>query len=484
MAHDLYASWASAEIASMFGEDASCCFADPPGKVAAFAGRESKVVWPHADGVIGIDHPAFKEAGRKIAVEFKRTNEGIHGVLTAIGQAHAYIHKGYSGAAIVIPQEYETLPDAGGYVKGVFDICESTRRVGVFVYRPPDVTSPTPFRNRIAVVRRMQIDSDAPDESTRSYTGSETQWAHVREGSSTPDAFFRFLQTLKLVSAGVVHATLLELPKELVESAASKGADAEKFLTYTSADDLRDVCWREFWLRYVLTPDVAVPWKVVDGRYEVNGAPSGLRRADGTGQSMFFCGRRDSIKDKIVRELNTLSIDEEKAWELFADNIRKRAHSLREDIDSGLEHVGFVDAGGRITESGFRFLEACERSGDSNGELAQGLLASALLRHGQFAALLHYIHYVSEQAFSRDAAAFQDHGSFDQDAYLEFLESEFVNELRVMRTVSKRGGQARKPFQGELAQLRQLRMVGRFRGGVGLVVNWPKVLEYMEISAG
>ncbi len=483
MAHDLHASWASAEIATMFGEDPTCCLAAPPGKLAAFAGRESKVLWPHADGVVGIEHPAFEKEGRKIAIEFKRTNEGIHGILTAIGQAHAYIHKGYSGAAIVIPRKYETLPAASEYVRDVFENCSSTRRVGVFGYEPPDVTSPTPFRNRIVAVRKLEVDHAPPAEETSGYTGSETQWAHVREGSTTPDAFFRFLQTSKLVSAGFANADLSALPAELIASAASKGVDAEKFLTYTSGDDLRDMCWREFWLTYVLTSEVAKPWKIVAGRYQVNAAPTRLLRADGAGPSIFFAGRRDSVKNKLVDRLNSGSVTESEAWRIFADNVRARAHSFREDLDSGVEHVGFVDALGRLTDSGFRFVEACEKSGHSNGELPRGLLASALLRHGQFAALLHYIHYVSERKFGENSIAFQVDGAFSQEKYLLFLESQFVEELRVMRTVSKRGGTARKPFQGELAQLRQLGLARGFRSGVGLEINWPKVLEYMEIPA-
>jgi hypothetical protein len=483
MSHDLHASWASAEIATMFSEDPSCCLASPPGKIAAFAGRESKVVWPHADGVVGVEHPTFSKDGRKVAVEFKRTNEGIHGILTAIGQAQAYLLKGYSGAAIVVPQDYETLARASEYVRDVFENCSGTKRVGVFGYAPPVVTSPTPFRKRIVAVRKMEIDHAPPAKATKSYTGSETQWAHVREGSTTPDAFYRFLQSVKLVSAEVASADLTGLPRELILAAASKGADAEKYLTYTVGDDFRDRCWREFWLRYVLTAEVAKPWKVEGGKYQVNGAATLLRRADGTGNSVFFAGRVDSVKNQVVDELNAGALSEAEAWDRFASNVRNRAHSLREDVDSGLEHVGFIDASGRLTDSGFRFVEACERSGDPNGDHARGLLASALLRHGQFAALLHYIHYVSERQFGKDALSFQVNGEFSQDEYLAFLESEFVKDLKVMRTVSKRGGAARKPFQGELAQLRQLGMVSGFRSGVGLVVNWPKVLEFMEIPS-
>jgi hypothetical protein len=484
MAHDVEAAWASAELAYMFGVDPSHCFASvPKGAVTAFAGREGKALWPHADGVVTVDHSSFGKAGRRIAVEFKRANEGIHGVLTAIGQAHAYLHKGYSGSAIVIPGDYETLTAAGDYVSGVLRSCGSSKRIGVFGYKPPNAISATPFRDRIARVRPMEVDSINPSLEAVRHSKSETQWAHVREGSTTPDAFYRFLQTIKLVSAKVRLTDANLLPKQLLAAGAAGGRSPEKFLSNSVGDDARDVAWREFWFRYVLTPEVAVPWRRVRNLYEVQGDPTGIRRADGNGMSVFFAGRSDSPKNKLVSSLNAGTIGESDAWKQFAQKIHARAHSFREDIDSGLEHLGFLDASGHISDSGYRFIDACERTDNPNGGLARRLFGAALLRHGQFAALLHYIHFVSEDAFKKDPYRFVVKARFCQQDYLEHLEEQLSDKLRVMRTVSKRGGVARKPLQAELSVLRQLQLARDFRVGVGLVINWPAVQEFLDVAS-
>lgn len=54
-----------------------------------------------------------------------------------------------------------------------------------------------------------------------------------------------------------------------------------------------------------------------------------------------FSGRIDSIKEKLVKNLNDGTISESDAWEEYARKVRKDAHSYREVIDSGLFHIGF-----------------------------------------------------------------------------------------------------------------------------------------------
>jgi hypothetical protein len=104
---------------------------------------------------------------------------------------------------------------------------------------------------------------------------------------------------------------------------------------------------------------------------------------------------------------------------------------------------------------------------------------------GCLGAFLHYVYRLSEQRFSADPLDFTRNvggtPSFDQDPYLAWLENEMATNLRVMRKVSARGGVARKPFQAELALLRNLGIVGSgFRIGVGLPVNWPAMQEALN----
>jgi len=111
---------------------------------------------------------------------------------------------------------------------------------------------------------------------------------------------------------------------------------------------------------------------------------------------------------------------------------------------------------------------------------------SAVLRDGGLGAFLHYIYRLSEERFSADALAFTDEARgrlrFDIAAYLQWVESEMANRLRVIRKVSPRGGAARKPFQAELALLRGLGIVGGYRPGVGLVINWPEFQDALEFG--
>ncbi|MGI0026898.1 MAG: hypothetical protein ACREAD_03560 [Nitrosopumilaceae archaeon] len=484
MVHDIEASWAAIEIAREFRTSPSNCFSIPPSSssLSIFPSRQGRKTWPIADGVIRIEDN--KNKAYDIALEFKRPNEGLHGILTAIGQSLAYVHKGFSAAIIAIPKSYETLPNPGEYVKNVLDHSGSNKPICVFTYDEPDTSIPSPFENRMRCERSISLDNVTPQPIANQSARAETQWAHLREGSSTPDAFFRYLQVSKRLGIESNSMPSMKMPKGLLLAVKKiTNQNVFKYLSNSTGDSFHDMVWRTFWFTCVFTPEVAPLWKnQMRGTYEVNNSPTLLKLSDGRGKMEFFSGRSDSIKSKLVKKLNNGSITEKESWEEYAKNVHNRAHSYREDIDSGLFHLGLLNEDGRPTDLGYRFVDACERSGDPNTGTPKSILGFAILRNGQLEAYLHYVYRLSEKKFKSNPLEFTNnsHRKLDQDLYLKWLENELANGLKVIKKVSVRGGQARKPFQAELAILRKFNFVKEFRVGVGLEINWPEVQEALE----
>lgn len=330
---------------------------------------------------------------------------------------------------------------------------------------------------------------DSVSGQTRNNTAQskvKTQWAHVREGSTEIDAFFRYLQCAKLLSSELFSEPMPSLPQELMDAIESiqPGIDPYQYLSNTTGNSLADRTWRTFWFKYVLFEGALWLWKQGVLPYEAMDIPSGLKQADGENWKKFFVGKSNSPKNKVVEQLRTGQINEAQAWEKMARNYHDRAHSYREDIDSGLAHIGLLDADGRPTDAGYRLVDACERTGDPFSGTPQAIFGAAILRYGNMGALLHYIYKLSESKFNGDAFAFTSHSSgkiqFERDEYLRWIESELANTLKVMAKAPSRGGTPRKPFQAELALLRRFQFASGFRAGVGLIVNWPKVQDAMD----
>lgn len=86
--HNVEAAYASAEIAGYLQENQDLFLGGmgDNGAWSIYAGSEGGARWPLADGVICAINP-MKEVN--IAFEFKRLNEGVHGILTALGQSYA-----------------------------------------------------------------------------------------------------------------------------------------------------------------------------------------------------------------------------------------------------------------------------------------------------------------------------------------------------------------------------------------------------------
>jgi hypothetical protein len=494
MSHDIEAAYAATEVVNFFLAKPATCFGTPPsaGSLSAFAAHEGRHSWPHADGVIELAVASgAKSKEYSIALEFKRPNEGLHGVLTAIGQSHAYLRKGYAGSIIVIPSAYAGFPDPGPYVRDVLDMTSQARAIGVFTYDRPDMSKVSPFAGKLNVLRNFKIDGVTAAVTPMPTSRTETQWAHIREGSSEPDAFFKYLQAVKLLGGGGAEAILPTIPSKIRDAVGrvKPGVAVDRYLSFCSGDTLPDRAWRHFWFKYVLHAKVIVGWhKVALGKYEPNATELLIQKSDGSGAKMFFAGRSDSIKNKLAAQLNDGSIASDKAYEELVKNYHNRAHSFREDIDSGCGHLGFVDNHGRLTDAGYRYVDACERYGNPNEGLPRALFLRALLGEGSLGAFLHYIYRLSEEHFKAEPLAFtlKAKGSppvFLPADYLAWLEDRMENQLHVIRKVSLRGGTARNPFQAELAVLRTMGIVNPgFRIGVGISINWPELQDAMSFA--
>jgi hypothetical protein len=337
-------------------------------------------------------------------------------------------------------------------------------------------------------------------------SGPKTQWVHMREGSTTRDAFFRFLEIAKLFSAGAV-APAPNIPGGLVAAInkIAPGRDPAEYLANVADSRLLSKVWQAFWFQWIATKDVLTLFqKTNGGKYVTPNAYTRIVRDDGAGLSQIFEGRSTGLKERLVDDLNAGRITEPEAWELFAagipaapgkqntQGVRDRAHSYREDLDSSIAQLQWIAPDGHPTETGYRFLSICERYGGANSNAAIEYVGATLLQAGRYASFLHYIHRLSEKVFSSDPLSFTrkkaGRPAFTDESYyeyLEYLERAFVDELKVMRKVSGRARpRVRTVFQAELTLLRNYGFVSksRHRLGVGIPIDWERVIDALNIE--
>lgn len=478
MSHDLYADWACLEVARLIRENPANYFQNSSGEISAFATQEGGRSWPICDGVISV---TINDNQFNLALEMKRTNEGLHGVLTAIGQSQAYIHKGFNASVIVIPDEYVSHESPGQYVKEVLDLISSTQPVLVFSYSEPDNSSTTPLLNKLTCHRNFLVDTYTSTVTTSIVRRTETQWGHVREGSTDPHAFYSYLKTAKKFSLDDEIPVECTIPQPLIDSLAgisNYNGDPEKFLSNSVNDNYHDKIWRKFWFEYIIHSDSIGLYKK-NTNYEPLDEPTKIYQPNGN-LKKFFVGRTDSIKNKLCTSLISGEINENNAWVEYAKNIRKRAHSYREDIDSGLAAFGLLESDGKPSELGYKFVDAVERYETWDTSIPKTILGYGLLVNANFLSLLHYTYRLTEDIMRTDNFSFTQDNRFNSRDYLNWLRERLSTDLCVMRTVSSRGGQARVPFQAELAILRQYNFVKNFRVGAGLEINWPLIHETIK----
>ena len=69
---------------------------------------------------------------------------------------------------------------------------------------------------------------------------------------SHPDAFFRYCQAVKVVSALNENLADVTIPKELIDAVKriAPSADIFKYLSNTSGDSIADKAWRQVWFKF------------------------------------------------------------------------------------------------------------------------------------------------------------------------------------------------------------------------------------------
>lgn len=496
MSHDTEAAYASSEVADLIMINQSSYFGTmgTSGAWSVFAGREGGHKWPLADGVICAQNTTVPDVN--IAFEFKRPNEGVHGILTALGQSYAYLEKGYDASVMVIPECYSSHSSPGNHIKRVIDATSPDVPISIYTYSTPNLSATRPFHGKLTCVRDICLPSCKPiirsAAGTATASGNvSTLWAHMREGMSHPDAFFRYCQAVKVVSALDENLSSIVVPKELVDAIAriDSSADVFKYLSNTSGDSVADKAWRHVWFKFYFWNEL-MPIYISKSPYVVNAQSTKIRIND-TKQQNLFSGRRDSIKSKLVDKLNTGAISEDEAWEAYAKRVRSDAHSYREVIDSGLYHIGFLSPDGTLTDLGYKYVDSCERFGGSYAGIPMEILRASVLQNGQYGAMLHYFYKLSEEKFNSDLFAFSvkdasGNYKFQSDDYLIWLDDIFTNTLHLSKKSTIRAGGTRNPFQAELAFLKKMGFVketsgGRtaYRVGVGLEIDWPQVQNSM-----
>lgn len=425
--HNSEAAYASAEIASIMQERQNHFFEGigEKGAWSLFAGREGGSQWPLADGVISATN---KQKQLDFAFEFKRSNEGVHGILTALGQSYAYLEKGYDASVMAFPSKYSSKSDPGPHINRIIEATAPDIPIWIFTYDEPDLSATRPFQNKINCVRENPWNTFKKiiTSSNNSSSKITTLWAHVREGMSHPDALFRFCQAVKLETS-LDYNYKYSIPEELSDAVKEidKDADPFNFLSYTTSENsILEKAWRRVWFNYYFWQDL-IPIFKSNTPYEVNDVPTRIM-IDRDHRQNLFSGRIDSIKSKLVDSLNKGSINEKEAWIQYASKVRKDAHSYREVIDSGLFHIGFLSPDGSLTDLGYKYVAACEKKNSAYDPYPMEILRSSFLQNGQFAALLHYIFKYSEKLFDNDLYAFTKTNSKGE---LFFNQKEYLNEL-------------------------------------------------------
>jgi len=478
MTHDTEAQTATQKIATKFMDSNELCFSDGTAIDQTYASVQiDRRIWPVPDGNITVK---TNDNDYRIALEYKRPEEQKHGVLTALGQSISYIERGYDASLIVVPKSYSAKdprpPEE--FIPSVLKYSAPGQPIGVWIYdHALDI---------LECVLPLELDKVTPSV-TESISIPGKQWMFVREGEYNPDIVFKYLQTTKRIHDGLeppqLHPELKKACKRLWPT-----KNPEKFLSDSPHDNPSDKIWRMFWYTYWFTKDVQTIWEKDDkGNYIVNNAPSEI--VHWNSKNMIKFAKAKSIKSKLVKKLNADEITEEKAWEEFAKHVGKdpnSAHSAKETVDSAIYALGFVNEFGKLTLSGYRFVDESELNNNNPyGSIPLKLLRYEMLNTGGYFNFLKNIFDSSKKIFKEDSDAFYENDKFESIKYLQKIEENFTDDLHIMvKAKLREGSTKRKPFQADITILKQFGFIvnqkSPYMRGLGLQINWPFIIESMN----
>ncbi|MBD5510081.1 MAG: hypothetical protein HDR08_02325 [Lachnospiraceae bacterium] len=482
MKHDIEAAFAASELADIFDKNQKKMLKifKRPGKWTITAGVSPDKNWPFPDGMISISNG--KKADVQIAIEYKRPNEGVHGVLTALGQAFAYISKGYQGTAIVIPDKYPACGDPAAQIIKFINSANSKAPIGVYTYKSALIApGSVSFKGNLKEEKTLTFHSDVVKKLAGSSKDS-TIWVHFREGSSEYDDIYKYCYTAKQLDESKPE-TFSEflLPTELKNALKRKGiVEPYAYLSNSvSISTAKNRIWRAYWFKYMAHYGVLQIYDKEGNTYHVHDENSKIKTPSGRYRTFFTQNKKE-----LVKQLNEGTISEDEAWEQFAEKVNSRAHSYRIDIEAFAYGIGFMNSEFKLTELGFRYVNSCI-SGDPFEDLPKKIFAAACLNNGNMNVFLQFLHSVTEDAFStnnlkwtlevKDSKGNVIGYKFDDNKYCSDVEKEFI-KLHIIKKASGRGGKKRPALKAEICLLKMLEITdGQYRVGAGLPIDWGKV---------
>lgn len=480
--HDVEAVFAASELADIFDKNQKKMFKiyKRPDVWTITAGISPDRNWPFPDGMISAS--TGKKGDVQIALEYKRPNENVHGVLTALGQAFAYISKGYQGTAIVIPDDYPTCHNPGDQIIKFINTANAKAPIGVYTYNSALIApGKNSFKGNLKEKRALNFYS-GKIKKVAGVSENSTIWVHFREGSSEFDDIYKYCYAAKQMDESKAESfAKFPIPIELEAALKRKKiTDYYAYLSHSvSAASVKNRTWRSYWFEYMAHKDVLTLYDKVGITYKVHEANSKVKTSSGKYRTFFT-----KIKKKLVDQLNTGAISEDEAWELFADNINTRAHSYRIDIEAFVYGIGFVNTDFKLTELGFRYVNSCT-NGDPFADLPRKIFAGACLNNGNMNVFLQFLNRVTENELTSNnlkwTSEIKDKKGdiigykFDDKSYTDEVEQEFI-KLHIIKKTTGRTGRKRPALKAEICLLKMLEITdGQYRVGAALPIDWGKV---------